>query len=552
LQDEYGFDANPPPGTEMLGSIAAQGEDQQDPLELAIDYGSGSGAEDGRREILEDRHMAHEDFMLGSAAMYGPTEIGFTAEDEIGLHEEDYAIGAGQAADRPATEIGNGYIAKHGPSEIGYGPFSERGATEIGNGYIAKHGPSEIGYGPFSERGATEIGHGHYAQDGAAEIGADVQAPFESFMLDDVHMGRHEEDYEIGCDEVGSELSEAYAIGIEDEVGFGGFDQSIGMHEEDYAIGAGQAADRPATEIGAAIVKVIEKARDNRQPAPPMKAVDVDAPVTGEEDWGLTDVMIGATIATAGPDPFPLTSALLLRAGATTEPRIVRVDTEASYRDFRAESSPEMAALKARLEDHVNDPHAHGGIDEADVEDDVADLVHLGAAVDEAEAAKRVELVMPRHFDGMVTAWREGNSVCASLSLPGRDGEVRICTSIEPIAKCLEEMSRHAAESGVPASAVVGALPSMGCVLGAATALKEMAAAAPAILQRPEAGMKLPFMVRIEPKLNPAIAALTMLAAACKAGSAQACAEWQKLGEMSAGPVKQAMAEAIALAKAAA
>jgi hypothetical protein len=137
------------------------------------------------------------------------------------------------------------------------------------------------------------------------------------------------------------------------------------------------------------------------------------------------------------------------------------------------------------------------------------------------------------------------------MTLPGSDGEVRICTSLEPIVKCVEEMSRHAAESGVPAASVIGVLTDMGCVLGAGTALKEMAAAAPAILARPEASMKMPFMVRIEPKVNPALGALMMLVAACRQGNQQACDEWKRLGELSAGPVKQAMGEALQLAKAA-
>ena len=566
LQDEYGFDANPPPGTELLG---AMDEDfDQGPLDLEPDYGSGSRAERGQQEIVGD--VMSDGTFLGSAAMYGPTEIGFTSEEddldteggEIGFDDE---IGAGQAADRPGTELGAGQAADRPGTEIGLD--SEGGEIdfddeigdedgedyEIGAGQAADRPGTELGAGSgfIAQDGPSEIGEGHYANDGASELGSDeIQMPFESFMLDDVHMG-------------------------DDDLGFDGANDEIGRHEEDYelgqeygeayAIGAGQAADRPGTELGAghyptdgaseigarAIAKVIETARDNRQPPPPMKAVDVDAPISGEDDWGLTDVVIGAAAMT-GADPFPLLSQLLVRAGATTEPRIVRVDTEASYKAFRAENSPEFAALQAKLEDHINDPNAHGGLSDDDLSDDIADLVHLGAAVDEAEAEKRIELIMPKRFDGLVTAWREGGNVCASLTLPGQDGEVRICTSLEPIRKCVAEMSRHAAESGVSIGEVVNALPSMGCVLGAGTALKEMAAAAPAILSRPEAAHNAPFIVRIEPKTSPTLAALMMLCAAARNGVVQAQAEWQKLGSLSAGPIKQAMIEAVQLAKAAA
>jgi hypothetical protein len=42
-----------------------------------------------------------------------------------------------------------------------------------------------------------------------------------------------------------------------------------------------------------------------------------------------------------------------------------------------------------------------------------------------------------------------------------------------------------------------------------------------------------------------------MLVLACRAGDAQACAEWEALGKVSAPPVKQAMAEVVAMVKAA-
>jgi len=501
LEDEYVFDAHYPPGTEIGAGVDDFGEDDKDfgsadeqgPLDLRHDQGSGSYAEDGRLEVAEDRTMSNGESQVGSAAMFGPTEIGGDINfGRDSYFDSQYEIGAAEAADRPGSEIG----------------FDDDWEERI----ALADARQEIGAAEAADRPGSEIGAGHYPQDGGSEIGrhADVMMPFEAFMLDETRMG------------------------------------------------AAEAADRPGSEIvggaPAAVVKVIEKARDNRQPPPPMRAVDLEAPLP-DDDWGLTDFMIGAANVTGNPDPFPLTSQLMLRAGATTEPRIVRVDTEASYKQFLVEQSPELSDLKARFEAHVSDPNAHGlssDLDEgADLDEDIADLVHLGAEVEADQAAKRVEMWMPKRFDGLVTAWREGNFVCASMTLPGSDGEVRICTSLEPIVKCVEEMSRHAAESGVPAASVIGVLTDMGCVLGAGTVLKEMAAAAPAILARPEASMKMPFMVRIEPKVNPALGALMMLAAACRQGNQQACAEWQKLGELSAGPVKQAMGEAMQLAKAA-
>ena len=481
----------PRPGVEIGGDVG-------EVMEPGIDRGSGSFAEDGRLEVAEDAVMMDgEDTLLGSAAMFGPSEIGGAAED--GQSE----IGAAAAADRLASEIGAAAAA-------------DREAAEIG---------ARAMFGPTPIARASSV------------------APFESFMLDEMSIGAA-----AAADRDGSEIGAA--------------DRGYGSE-----IGAAAAADREGSEIGsaamygpseigvagAALMKVVEKARDNRQPAPPMQAVDIDAPMPDDDDGGLTETCIGAAEASGNPDPFPLLSQLLLRAGAGMEPRLVRVDTEESYKAFRAEHSPEMAELSEkvdevsrRLDAHMHDPEAHSAL-----ADDIEDLTAMGAEVQASEDEKRVDLWMPKRFDGLVSAWREGDFVCASMVLPGMDGEVRICTSLEPVRRCVAEMSRHAAEAGVPASTVVGVLPAMGCVLGAGTLLKEMAVAAPSILQRPEAAHKGPFMVRIEPKTNPAITALMMLAYMCRDGNQQACTEWQNLGALSPPAVKQAMMEALQLVKAA-
>jgi hypothetical protein len=400
-------------------------------------------------------------------------------------------------------------------------PLDADGVTEVdrGSGSYAEDGPIELAEDRLEFDGEMNTHVGSAAMYGPSEIGAqaDVMMPFESFMLEEPRIG------------------------------------AVGDMLQQYEIGAAAAADRDGAEIGAAIVKVVETARDNRQPAPVMRAVDVEAPPLDDDDWGLTDVVIGAAVVEGnGADQFPLTTALMQRCGAGMAPRLVRIDTEDSYRQFRTENSPELTELSARADElerrlngHMIDPSAHDAL-----ADDIADLTEIGAQAESVEAEKRVELWLPKRYDGLVTAWRDGEYVCASLALPGSDGEIRVCTSMEPVRKCVAEMAKHASEAGVPAATVVGVLPAMGCVLGAGTVLKEMAAAAPAILARPEADAAVPFVVRIEPKANPALCALAMLAMACRAGSEQACDEWKRLGQKSAGPVRQAMTEALSAAKA--
>ena len=97
---------------------------------------------------------------------------------------------------------------------------------------------------------------------------------------------------------------------------------------------------------------------------------------------------------------------------------------------------------------------------------------------------------------------------------------------------------------------IVGVLPAMGAVLGASTMVKELASAAPSILARPEARGKTPWIVRIEPKANPALCALIALADAARAGNVAAYDEWKRLAEAAGNtPVKRAMLEAVAFFK---
>jgi hypothetical protein len=262
---------------------------------------------------------------------------------------------------------------------------------------------------------------------GHAELGAAADEPYQA---------------EIGADPYGGAASDPYSTEI-------GADPYGGAASDPYSTEIGAAADTPYhTEIGAAAVaKVIEKARDNRQPPPQMRAVDVEAPLSDEDDFGLLDTCIGEAVLTRNPEPYPLLASFLQRAGAGMAPRVVRVDTEASYARFRAEHSPEIAELRARVDELARRFAAHTGNAE-ELAQELDDVTVLGAVVDAVEADKRVPLWLPPRFAGYWEAWRQGDQICASIKLPGFRGEVLVFTSLEPLAKALGEMERHAAEEG--------------------------------------------------------------------------------------------------------
>ena len=331
------------------------------------------------------------------------------------------------------------------------------------------------------------------------------------------------------------------------EIGVRGYGQSDGIEIApeltDEIVGAAQAA----------VLKTITKARDSRRPAPPLRAVSLDEPedegCLSPMDYSMEEICIGAE------DAFPITSNLLQQYGAGGESRIVRVDTEESYKQFRTDGSPEMAALQRqvaeveqRLVAHMADPGAHHGPAPA-IRGDIAELRHMGAEVAAIEEQKRIPLRMPKHFNGLVDAWREGDFAVASIVIPGSDGDPRIVTAMEPVEKGMLEAAKAATESGAPAAIIVGYIGEIGETLAAANAIKDLASAAPSILKRPEARGQEPFMVRLAPKTSPALFALAALSRMCAAGDAKACDEWTRLSAASPPVVKQAMAEILAVMK---
>lgn len=338
--------------------------------------------------------------------------------------------------------------------------------------------------------------------------------------------------YGLSREEIGA--GDHYEIGAGDHYEIGNMEIAIG-----------------AEETAQAVRQVIKKARDNRQPPPKMRAVAADAPE--EEDlvsaW-FSNIALDTSEFIGVANAFPLMTKLLTRFGAGQErPRYVRVDTEESYKGFLAENSPEMAQMKDHLSDladkldeHISDPNAHDDLIEA-----IEEAEMLGAKAQAAQQDKAIDMWLPDWAQGKVHAWEEGDFTCASIKLPGADGEIRICTSMTPTANAIEEMEQHASEANVNAAAVIGVIPAMGCVLGAGTLVKEMAAAAPSILQRPEASTSEPFMCRIEPKAAPSLCAFAALLVECSNGNQQARVEWNALADAAgkkAPYVAQAMREA--------
>lgn len=372
----------------------------------------------------------------------------------------------------------------------------------------------------------------------------DILPSAESYVFDDEEIPGESDEEVFGPEEeesvplTVSEIQQEEVIGVAIEDEDDDNDIVVDPIEEEEILG---------------VITTLERARDDRCPPPSMEVLDWDADDRSDDATAeLTDVVVGAAVASGGEDQFPIISRYLQRAGADLKPMLVRVDTEDSYRAFCAAQSPALSALADRVDaleralaEHADDPEAHA----KDVENWTDEAVTLGADARVEEDAKRVDLWLPPWAEGKVRAWRQGDFVCASMLIPGGRGKVCVCTSYVPVVQAVDEISRHASAAGAR-GAIVGYLPELGCRLGAATVVKAVAKAAPQIVQRPEVDAGVPFQVRVEPAASPALCALIALALRCRAGDAAACDEWKRLAALagSAAPaVGRAMGEVTAL-----
>ena len=261
--------------------------------------------------------------------------------------------------------------------------------------------------------------------------------------------------------------------------------------------------EETAQRAALAVREVVRQARDDREPTPPLDVVTFD------ELDALDVTVLGADQPRGAP-------------------RYLRVDTEDSYRDFVADGSPELAALRDKVEEleaalqaHIDDPDAHilGMIED------------ISVLLPEAEAAqRRVPLRLPPWAEGKIDCWREGDVICCSIRLPGPDGKVRLCTSAAPLADGVIEVIGCASRAGIDVVDVLGALPEMACVLVGASVAKMLLAAAPSALSRPEVRAGEVFVgAVVRPDDRVRAGALVALLQRCDAGNAAACSEWAAL-----------------------
>ena len=262
---------------------------------------------------------------------------------------------------------------------------------------------------------------------------------------------------------------------------------------------------------------------------------------------------------------YPITQNLYrkYRAAMPVE-KIVRVDDDASYQRFmdglrapyKAELEQRLAALEAIVADHSADNHAHGrvaNLEKALYEHQTDPMAHqievLGEAVEEAReraavCGERVPLSLHPSTEGKVSSWQSGDKIYCSIRALDASGRPRVLTTATPAARHVEEVVSYAADAKVDPIEVMDSLPLLGQVLGGGALVTQLTKMAPDLLSRPEVARGDNVAVKAKPEGDPCLAAVMSLLQLCKRGSAQGCAELERLKAMARGAELVKRAEA--------
>jgi len=296
------------------------------------------------------------------------------------------------------------------------------------------------------------------------------------------------------------------------------------------------------TQVAAAR-EIVRQAQASRLPAPFLRV----EPSTG--DVGDVDVedVLGELLGVIEDDEsdapapftpvdsydFPVTQKLHRKfKAALPSPKVMRVDTEESYKKFMdekrapyiAELEQRVARAEAALAQHASDGHG--------VAMDV-----LGADVEQAKqraltGGDEIPMSLPPGTEKHVKVWQDGGQICCSMRLPGPDGKVRIATASSPVERHVEEVLCYTEDGDVNPMEVMGALPMMAQILGGGSLVTQIAAAASELLARPEVKAGKPFVGKVTPVSDPAVAAIMALLQMCRAGDKRALKEVKKLRAM--------------------
>ncbi len=277
-----------------------------------------------------------------------------------------------------------------------------------------------------------------------------------------------------------------------------------------------------AVSVGATVRAVAKEAQKSRAPVPPLEVVPFSEVESMQDE--LVDTIVGEGV----DEPiFPLTESLYHQfAAMSPDGKMVRLDDEASYADFREKGiqrsfGQRVDDLEQALTAHTADGHGGGA------------------------PYRPIALQLPPYAKGLVDCWQDGDMICCSMKVQGPDDEVRVATAATPVEAHVQEVLGCVHRLGMSTVDVLGVLPHLVGMLGGGSLVPKLASATPALLRRPEAKSGRIFVGRMKGGPRPSSAAMLMLLQMAQSGDPQACLEWGALAAVartrSSGKLAKAM-----------
>lgn len=233
---------------------------------------------------------------------------------------------------------------------------------------------------------------------------------------------------------------------------------------------------------------------------------------------------------------------------ALPEPKIMRLDTEASYCAFRdtrrlpyiLRLEERLANLEGAVASHVADHHGGGRL--ADLEerfeqhiaapsDDPLDEPSeefyarsaevLGALEEVKHGGSSVPLPLPDWALGKIECWQDGAEILCTIRLASPEGKLLMATTGAPAERYVEEVLGYARQAGVGGDELYTVGPAIVQVLGGRALCGQLCKAAPELLGAADA----PFVSLMTPNSNPKLAAAMALLQRSQRGDVHAAAE---------------------------
>jgi hypothetical protein len=218
----------------------------------------------------------------------------------------------------------------------------------------------------------------------------------------------------------------------------------------------------------------------------------------------------------------------LVRAFSTAlpAPKVLRVDTEKTYRDFRdVRRVPYIMDFERKVSE------------DADV---------LGALEEVLHAGNRVPLSLPPWAQGKIDCWQDGPEILCTIRVLAPDNTLRLMTTGSPLDLHLDETALFAKHAGLDPLDAEPVIPLVARMAGGGSLISQLCRAYPVVAERPEVLSAKPSVGVVAPTADPLLAATMALLQKSQRSDGQAALEVAEMQRRGLGKTVGEAAERLA------